>query len=149
MDKRFLKEPAPTETELEADELLEFYEDWEMTGRSRETLISWLKCRPNIAPHITDIIVQHLEEPRRDNLSETRNPVTSQLYSDIYEMYLNGTLGGGVFSSTVEQQKKAYGGRAWADLVYKQKIFQIANAVDKIEGHIKKIISNEKKRRGD
>ena len=149
MDKRFLDEPIPTDAELEADELFAFYEDWEMTGRSRETLIPWLKRRPNIAQHITDIIIQHLEEPRKDYLSETRNPLTAQLYSDIYDMYLNGTLGGGVFSSTIEQQKQAYGGRTWADLGYKQKIFKIANEVDKNEGHIKKIISNEKKRRGD
>ena len=149
MDKRFLNEPIPTDAELEADELLAFYEDWEMTGRSRETLISWLKRRPNIANRITDIIVQHLEDPRKDYLSEMRNPVTAQLYSDIYDMYLNGTLGGGVFSATVEQQKQAYGGKVWDELAFKQKIYNIANEVDKTEGHIKKIISNEKKRRGD
>ena len=149
MADRFSDEPVPTDAELLQDEVLAFYEDWEMTGRSKATLIAWLKARPSIAAYITDVIVQHLEEPRKEHLSEVRNPISEQLYSDIYEMYLNGTLGGGVFPSTDAQQKAAYDGKTWNELVYKQKIYRVAAEVDKTEGHVKKIISKEKIRRGD
>lgn len=149
MSDRFADEPVPTAAEIEADELLAFYEDWEMTGRSKATLIDWLKRSPKIAAHITEIIIEHLEEPRKDHLSEVRNPVTAMLYSDIYDMYLNGTLGLGVFPSDDEQQRGAYEGKTWDELAYKQKIYRVASQVNKSEGHIKKIISEEKKLRGD
>jgi len=88
MADRFSDEPVPTDAELLQHEVLAFYEDWELTGRSKATLIAWLKARPSIAAYITDVIVQHLEEPRKEHLSEVRNPISEQLYSDIYDMYL-------------------------------------------------------------
>ena len=148
MVKRFSDEPVPTEADLELDELLLFWEEYEACGRSKSVLIAWLQSSPNIAVHISDVIIEHLEEPRKEFLSDVRNPITAQVYSDIYEMYLHGTDDFGEFPHN-ERQLKAYSGKTWNQLGSKQKLFEVANHFNKKEGHIKKIVSHEKKRRGD
>ena len=140
MSDRFKDEPVPTEEELLQDELSAFYAEWQMTGRSRANLIACLKSSPSIASYITEIIIAHLEEPRKERLQQGLQPVSQLLYDDIYDMYLNGTLGWGVFASTREEEKDHYGGKAWDELSYKEKIFWVAskseNRKPRKENHI-------------
>ena len=70
MIERFSDEPVPTESDLEMDELLLFWEEYEACGRSKSVLIGWLQSSPHIAGHISDVIIEHLEEPRKEFLSD-------------------------------------------------------------------------------
>ena len=149
MTDRFSDEPAPTEAEIAQEEINSFFDEYLSAGRRKSVLIAWLKSSPHLAAHLTEIIVEHLEEPRKEHLGDRISRQTQELYSDIYDMYAYGVIDAFSKFPADERQRKEYPNKSWEQLGSKQKLFEVARHFDKSIGHIKKIVSEEKKRRGD
>ena len=63
------REPVPTQDDLELNEMLSWAEEWETLGNRKETLIRWLRARPQDANILIESIIEFLESSPKVKLA--------------------------------------------------------------------------------
>lgn len=125
------KEPLPTQEELDLDAVLDLYQEWEMLGYRKETLIKWLRARPQDAPNLIEPIIEFLESSTKVKLASGTLPLRQEVNDEIVRIFNTG-------------QFDPFGGPLdnWHELRYKQKIYEIHKAFPHFsESNLGKIIS--------
>ena len=68
------REPVPTQDDLELNEMLSWAEEWETLGNRKETLIRWLRARPQDATILIEPIIEFLESSPKVKLARGTPP---------------------------------------------------------------------------
>lgn len=124
-------EPVPTQKDLDLHEKLSWVEEWEMLGNRKETLIRWLRARPQDAPTLIEPIIEFLESSPKIKLARGTTPLRQELIDEITRIFHTGEFDpfGGVHGN-------------WHELSYKQKIYEIHKRFPNFsESNLGKIIS--------
>ena len=125
------KEPVPTQEDQDLNEMLSWAEEWEMLGNRRDTLIKWLRARPQDAPILTKLIIEFLESSPKVKLTKGTIPFRRELNDDITRIFHTGEFD--AFSGSQEN---------WHELTYQQKIYEIHKRFPNFtENNLGKIIS--------
>ena len=125
------REPVPTQDDLELNEMLSWAEEWETLGNRKETLIKWLRARPQDATILIEPIIEFLESSPKVKLARGTTPLRQELVDEITRIFHTGEFD--PFSSVH---------RNWHELSYKQKIYEIHKRFPNFsESNLGKIIS--------
>lgn len=124
-------EPVPTQKDLDLHEMLSWVEEWEMLGNRKETLIRWLRARPQDAPTLIEPIIEFLESSPKVKLAKGTIPLRQELIDEITRIFHTGEFD--PFSGVNGN---------WDELSYKQKIYEIHKRFPNFsESNLGKIIS--------
>ena len=130
------KEPVPIQDDLDFNEMLSWAEEWEKLGNRKETLIRWLRARPQDAPILIKPIIEFLESSTKVKLSNGTIPLRQELNEDVTRIYHTGEFD--PFSGPQEN---------WHKLSYQQKIYEIHKRFPNFkESNLGKIISENSKK---
>jgi len=109
-----------------------FFAEYVAEGRNKKSLIRLLRAWPDAAPLITDEIIEHLENPRKQYLGEYNNIGKMLRDEDILSIFQDGPS----MHATMD----------WSDRSYDEKIAVIAKRYPKIKRtYLEKLISLTKK----
>jgi len=124
-------EPVPTQKDLDLHEKLSWVEEWEMLGNRKETLIRWLRARPQDAPTLIEPIIEFLESSPKVKLAQGTIPLRQELIDEITRIFHTGEF---------DPFSGVHGN--WHELSYKQKIYEIHKRFPNFsESNLGKIIS--------
>jgi hypothetical protein len=129
-------EPAPTQKDLDLHEKLSWVEEWEMLGNRKETLIRWLRARPQDAPTLIEPIIEFLESSPKVKLANGTTLLRQEVNDEITRIFNTGAF-------------DPFGGPHdnWHELSYKQKIHEIHKRFPNFtESNLGKIISENSER---
>lgn len=141
-----------SEEEAEEDIVIDWWCEWDWSGKDREVLIAWLKARPQDANKIVAYIIEHLENPNRRYLSGKSDKWQEYEFHQMCELFINGFIEyEDVDPSPKEivqdKERKAEQTAKWQKLSYKQKIYEIHKQFSRYsEAYIGKIISDNLKK---
>lgn len=125
------KEPTQEQEDADLDEMLSWWDEWEMLGHRKETLIRWLRSRPQDAPALIELIIEFLESSPKVKLKNGTSPLRQELNDEIVHIFKTGEFD--PFSGMQEN---------WLELSYKQKIYEIHKRFPQFtETNLGKIIS--------
>ncbi|MFZ8899624.1 MAG: hypothetical protein ACO20X_13920 [Alphaproteobacteria bacterium] len=125
------KEPVPTQEDQDLNEMLSWAEEWEMLGNRKDTLIKWLRARPQDAPILTKPIIEFLESSPKVKLTKGIIPLRQELIDEITRIFHTGEF---------DPFSGVHG--TWHELSYKQKIYEIHKRFPNFsESNLGKIIS--------
>lgn len=125
------KEPVPTQEDQDLNEMLSWAEEWEMLGNRKDTLIKWLRARPQDAPILTKPIIEFLESSPKVKLTNSIIHLRQELIDEITRIFHTGEF---------DPFSGVHG--TWHELSYKQKIYEIHKRFPNFsESNLGKIIS--------
>lgn len=125
------REPVPTQDDLELNEMLSWAEEWEALGNRKETLIRWLRARPQDATILIEPIIEFLESSPKIKLARGTTPLRQELIDEITRIFHTGEF---------DPFSGVHGN--WRELSYKQKIYEIHKRFPNFsESNLGKIIS--------
>ena len=85
-------EPVPTQKDLDLHEKLSWVEEWEMLGNRKETLIRWLRARPQDAPTLIEPIIEFLESSPKVKLANGTTLLRQEVNDEITRIFNTGAF---------------------------------------------------------